>query len=330
MSESPKVSVVIPNYNHALYLPRRIESVLAQTYRNIEVIILDDCSTDNSRAIIREYAQKDKRIKVLFNSINSGTTFKQWNKGVEAAKGQYIWIAESDDFADEHFIDVLIKPLEEDTDIGLSYCMSYIVDSQGKIVGNMLPQGYSTLDYTRWEHDYTNNGQQECQNYMIHKNVIPNASALLFRKSAFVQMGGAPEYLRLSGDWLTYIKMLKHTNIAYNNNYLNYYRVHSNTVRASRSDKNLFVVWEKCNVLAYLTDNFDIKPTNLHHESFLLFKGFLAYPRNIRLCIQNRDKCLFLIQFTTKYINPYRLAKDIVYFSINKLFRRSYIPLCVV
>jgi glycosyltransferase involved in cell wall biosynthesis len=100
-----KVSVIIPNYNHADYLPARIDSVLQQTHQNLEVILMDDCSSDNSREIITRYAAQDARIRVVLNEQNSGSTFKQWNKGIALARGEYIWIAESDDVADSTFLE---------------------------------------------------------------------------------------------------------------------------------------------------------------------------------------------------------------------------------
>src|SRR6266576_4746622 len=95
----PNVSVVVPNYNHARFLRQRIDSVLGQTYQDFEVILLDDCSTDQSRSIIGEY-QNDPRVRVELNKRNSGSTFKQWNKGVWLVRGEYVWIVESDDDAD--------------------------------------------------------------------------------------------------------------------------------------------------------------------------------------------------------------------------------------
>ncbi|WPP53322.1 glycosyltransferase family 2 protein [Catalinimonas niigatensis] len=322
MKDSSKVSVIIPNYNHAQYLPQRIESVLQQTYQNIEVIILDDFSTDNSKDIINEYAKKDTRIRTHFNEVNSGTTFKQWNRGIQMAKGSYIWIAESDDFADVKFVETVIQPLERDSRIGLSYCMSYIVNKKGEVVGDMLPREFIKLDYTRWQQNYINNGQHECENYMIHKNVIPNASALLFRKDKFLMAGGAPEYLRLSGDWLTYIKMLKYSDIAFNSSCLNYYRVHDKTVRASRSNKHLNVVWEKCNVLSYLADNFNIRSEDLRYEAFSLFKGFFSHKENLRASYQEKEKFKFLMHFIRTYTNPSLLVKDIMLFGVSKITRK--------
>src|ERR1700756_5018477 len=99
----PTVSVIVPNYNHARFLPKRIDSILRQSFQDFELILLDDCSTDDSRSILSQHAS-DPRVRIEFNQVNSGSPFKQWNRGVGLARGQYIWIAESDDYADERFL----------------------------------------------------------------------------------------------------------------------------------------------------------------------------------------------------------------------------------
>jgi glycosyltransferase involved in cell wall biosynthesis len=75
------VSVIIPNYNHSLYLKQRIDSVLNQTFQDFELIILDDCSSDSSKEIIEQYRQNPKVSQIIFNQINSGSVFKQWAEG---------------------------------------------------------------------------------------------------------------------------------------------------------------------------------------------------------------------------------------------------------
>ena len=127
----PLVTVVVPNFNHALYLPKRIESVLNQSFANIELILLDDCSNDNSRAVMERYAEQDARISLLFNETNSGNTFRQWDKGLKMAKGKYIWIAESDDFAEYSFLSELVPLLEANDDIMLAYANSNVIDEYG-------------------------------------------------------------------------------------------------------------------------------------------------------------------------------------------------------
>lgn len=102
-SFNPLITVIIPNFNHAKYLRERIDSVLNQTYNNIEVFLLDDCSNDNSKEILMSYESSPLVKGILLNEENSGSTFRQWQKGFELAHGEYIWIAESDDYCDLHF-----------------------------------------------------------------------------------------------------------------------------------------------------------------------------------------------------------------------------------
>src|SRR5438128_6391640 len=99
----PRVTVIIPNFNHAPYLERRISSVLNQTYQDFEIIYIDDASTDESALVFAKFSS-DRRIKAIINETNGGIPFKQWNKGVRLAQGEYIWIAESDDYADRNFL----------------------------------------------------------------------------------------------------------------------------------------------------------------------------------------------------------------------------------
>ena len=81
-----KVSVIVPNYNHAIFLYRRLDSILRQTYSDFEIIILDDCSTDGSRNIIEQYRSNPKVSNIIYNETNSGTGFMQWVKGLRTAE----------------------------------------------------------------------------------------------------------------------------------------------------------------------------------------------------------------------------------------------------
>src|SRR5260221_12262396 len=104
----PTVSVIIPNYNHAQFLRQRVDSVLGQTFQDFELILLDDCSTDESQSILREYAS-DPRVRMEFNEKNSGSTFKQWNKDVRLTREEYVWIVDSDDYAARHLLESLVS-----------------------------------------------------------------------------------------------------------------------------------------------------------------------------------------------------------------------------
>ncbi|MBC7919877.1 MAG: glycosyltransferase family 2 protein, partial [Ferruginibacter sp.] len=195
----PKVSVIVPNYNHAKYLAQRIESVLNQTYSDFELILMDDCSTDDSLAALNQYRLHPKVSKLLVNQINSGSPFSQWNRGVQAAVGEYIWIAESDDYAGPQFLEKLLPVLEHHPRVGLVYCQSWCVDEAGCVTGD-LDWWTQSLDPSRWKRDFTCQGQQEVSKYLFYKNTIPNASAVVFRKSVFDQAGGALPELKMCGD----------------------------------------------------------------------------------------------------------------------------------
>ena len=121
---TPYVSIIIPNYNHAPYLKQRIESVLSQSYQNFEVILLDDRSTDNSWDILQAYKGHEKVSHCLRNDRNSGSPFIQWQKGIEIAKGEWIWIAESDDWADESLLESLINLTRLYPQVPLVFCQS--------------------------------------------------------------------------------------------------------------------------------------------------------------------------------------------------------------
>jgi hypothetical protein len=222
----PKVTVVIPNYNHASYLPKRLESVLGQTFRDIEVLFLDDASTDNSREVFEPYAA-DTRVRAIFNERNSGSTFVQWNRGFREAKGEYIWIAESDDEADDSLLAELVDRLDHHPNVGLAYCQSRIVDTDGTV----LPPPSPGLDPERWKSDFVNDGRDECARYLINANTIPNASAVVLRRSVVERVGPAPADFKLSGDWMMWARMMLAADVAFVARPLNSFRTHAQTVR---------------------------------------------------------------------------------------------------
>jgi len=228
-SSAPKVSVIVPNYNHAPYLRQRIDSILAQTFQDFELILLDDASTDDSRSILISYSDNPHVSAVHFNEKNSGSTFKQWNKGVRLARGEYIWIAESDDYADPHLLGRMVPILDSKPQVVYASCRSWQVDAEGKVAGyadSGAPQR------SRHEHGTETDGHEECRNHFIHANPALNASSVLFRRTVYDQVGGADETLRICGDRKLWAAMALTGRLEYLNEPLNYYRAHDATVRA--------------------------------------------------------------------------------------------------
>ena len=251
----PAVSVIVPNYNHARFLRRRIDTILAQTFQDFELILLDDCSTDDSRSILRQYSS-DPRVRLEFNEVNSGSTFKQWNKGVRLAQGKYIWIAESDDYAEERLLERLVSILNTDPIVTFAYCQSWRVSDDDR--GNGLADSYldmysDYLDPRRWKADFCANGREECQNYLVSCNTVPNASAVVFRRAVYERVGGADESLRLCGDWKLWVAMALLGKIAYLGEPLNYFRSHDSSVR-STSHKEALDLAEDLQVIRWILD----------------------------------------------------------------------------
>lgn len=128
----PLVSVVIPVYNAARFLKQAIDSVLVQTYRNIELILVDDCSTDDSMQIMRAYSNKDVRIRLFSNQTNQGVA-KTRNTGIQAANGEYIALLDSDDVWEKTKLESQIQLLmHEDADI--AYCSLDFIDENGNVI----------------------------------------------------------------------------------------------------------------------------------------------------------------------------------------------------
>jgi glycosyltransferase involved in cell wall biosynthesis len=229
MTPTPKVSVVVPNYNHALYLQQRLDSIINQEFQDFEVIILDDASTDNSREIIQPYVRYPA-FRFLLNETRSGSAFKQWQKGLESARGEYIWFAESDDCSSPYFLCQLLPMLESDKSLGLVYCQSYLVDPSSRVFGDAV-QWTDDLDRFRWHSNFKNSGRAEVRDYLSKKNTIPNASAVLIRTRVLRSIDRIDDGYRLCGDWLLWIKIMLQSNIGYVAKKLNYWRQYSSNAR---------------------------------------------------------------------------------------------------
>jgi glycosyltransferase involved in cell wall biosynthesis len=247
----PTVSVVIPNYNHARYLAQRIESVLRQSYQDFEVILLDDASTDDSRAVLSQYAS-DPRVRLEFNEVNSGTPFKQWNKGVSLARGKYVWIAESDDYADQKLLEALVAVLDRETAVAFAYCRSWHVTADDEIKG--YGDWYlDNVDPRLWKSDFCLDGREFCRKYLTQSPVVCNASAVLFRKGAYEKAGGADESLRLCGDWKVWAALALVGDVAFISQPLNYFRYHATSVRGA-TVRSATDIMEKLQVIRWILD----------------------------------------------------------------------------
>lgn len=235
---NPLVSVILPSYNHARFIEKRLKSILEQSYQNFELIILDDVSLDNSREIIEQYKHHSKVSHVIFNSDNSGSTFKQWNKGIELATGRYIWIAESDDVAELDFLAQMVQVLKDNDNVAIAFCQSSKMNDQDEITGSWLEWTKPLKDSHKFNNSFLMEGNRFIHDYLIYRNVIPNASAVVFRKDIYLKVGGPTVSLRTNGDWELWLKMLMIGKVYYCNKLMNNFRYHKGSVIAKASNNH--------------------------------------------------------------------------------------------
>lgn len=225
MPYNPLVSVIIPNYNHAQYLSQRIESVLNQTYPNFEVIIFDDNSTDNSKEIIERYRSLPLIKHIVYNTINSGSTFKQWHKGFNIAKGELIWIAESDDYCDCDMLEILVHQFIIHKTLSIAYCSSQFVNEKGEKIPPICKTTetlhfYKGIDFIKYK--------------MLYGNAIWNASSAIFRKNKAIQIESSYVNYKAAGDRLFWIKLAENGDVVHIKSPKNYFRQHYNKVSPKR------------------------------------------------------------------------------------------------
>lgn len=237
---APLVSVIIPNYNHALYIEQRIDSVLNQTYKNFELILLDDCSTDDSRDVLEQYRHHVKVNHVVFNNENSGSTFHQWNKGIGLAKGEYIWIAESDDWCEPSLLQTLMDGLTANPTCTVGYCQSFYVRNGNEVFYHTTtPQLAECM-----------NGVAYVNKYLIYHSTIYNASMVVFRKSAYQAIPKDYMNFRFCGDWVFWSEMVSQGDVFISGKLLNYFRSHNTDVSTGMyKSGNSFIEQFRCLLL---------------------------------------------------------------------------------
>ena len=238
-----EVSVIIPNYNHAAFLRQRIDSVLNQTFQDFELIILDDSSTDNSRDIISSYNGHPKISHIVLNEQNSGSPFLQWDKGINLARGRFIWIAESDDWCEPTLLEVLLEGIKQDPACVISYCQMYCVNDKNDIKWQSWHRQLSeVVDSATFIEDY-----------LAVKVSIYNASMAIFKKDAY--QGVTREYLdyKFSGDHLFWIQIAMQGKVHISGKLLNYFRKHDQDVSSKAYKSGLNFV-EALRILNWMYD----------------------------------------------------------------------------
>jgi O-antigen biosynthesis protein len=220
-----KVSVVVPNYNYARYLPKRLGTILAQTYKPYEILFLDDHSSDDSVAIAEALLSgSGLPHRIAVNDGNRGC-YSQWLSGIEMARGDLVWIAEADDESDAAFLEELVKGFE-DPDVVLAYSQSRKIDQDGNVTREDYLDYTDDLSKTKWLSPYRRAGLEEIRDTLAIKNTIPNASGVLMKKPDLSAVREQLLQLKNAGDWLSYVHILESGSIFFTPKVLNSHRVH--------------------------------------------------------------------------------------------------------
>lgn len=249
-----EVSVIIPNYNYARFLQQRIESVLAQTYTDYEIILLDDASTDDSVSILNHYKTNSRVTHLEINSVNTGSPFAQWQKGISLSRGKYIWIAESDDAAESSFLEKAVSALNQYSQASFCILGAHCIDEKGIIL---------STDFDRWTAKQLRhpcrigvfNGVEYVRHNLYWRNYIYNASGVVFRKQCFEQIKDLSCFsMRYSGDWLFWTEMARQGDVIEIYEKMNQFRLHSSsTTVVGNSSGNAML--EDIEVISFVEKN---------------------------------------------------------------------------
>lgn len=189
---TPKVSVLMSVYNGSRYLRESIDSILNQTFSDLEFIIIDDCSTDDSRDIISEYAEKDQRIVLITNPKNIGLT-KSLNKGLKIAKGEYVARQDADDISLPNRLAKQVSLLDKQLEVALVSCEIEYINSEGHTIGK--DQEACVPELVAW--------------YLLFYNRLAGHSQVIFRHQLAMNLGGYSESYRYSQDYEFWCRIVK-------------------------------------------------------------------------------------------------------------------------
>lgn len=296
------VSVIVPNYNHSKYLPQRIDSILSQSYLDFELIILDDCSTDNSAEVIYSYANNEKVTHIVINEENSGSTFIQWQKGFGLSKGELIWIAESDDYCDPDFLQQMVAEFEKNDKLALAYCTSTLVDA----ASNPLTRKDTAENIPEKVYD----GVEFIKKYMLSSNSVWNASAVVMRKNFALSVDKQFMDFKSAGDHLFWVEMAEMGDVSHIKRKMNYFRQHNNKVTPAKT-KDGTIYREEHRIFSYITSKYIIQNRSLFRARCLFNLRIL----NGEFLSEDIKESLLQLWGYKKWMTP--LSLRIVVFSIK-------------
>lgn len=230
---APSVTAVVPNYNHARYLRQRIDSILNQTYPHVQILLLDDCSTDESRDVIAEYCERyPQRVRAILNDENAGNVFRQWRRGVNAATTDLVWICESDDFCDPDFLENLI-PHFRDRSVQLAFGRIQFAEEDGSFRGG-LDAYREGAEAGIWDDQVVRPSAQWFAGGFGVNNLIANVGGCVWRNKQLPDaVWDEAQTYSILGDWFLYLHISGGGQIAYEPSAVASFRQHGKNTSVS-------------------------------------------------------------------------------------------------
>lgn len=212
MNNTPKVSIVLPCYNGAALLGQAIESCINQTFKDWELIIVNDCSTDNTLEVANAYAQKDERIRVYTNETNSKLP-ATLNNGFHIANGEYWTWTSDDNLLHPDMLKTFVAYLDGHKDVGCAVSDSYVIDENGNIIGEKIVP-------------------DDLNSKMMLNNYV--GASFMYRRECALAVGEYREDFFLVEDYEFFIRMSFHCKMGHISQFLYYYMDNPNSLTATR------------------------------------------------------------------------------------------------
>lgn len=304
-NDPPEVSVVMSVFNGGRYLKNAIESILTQTFKDFEFIIIDDCSTDFSPEIIKEFASHDVRIRMMANDQNRGLTWSL-NRGISCARGKFIARMDADDISLPERLARQTEAFQKNPELALVACAFRYIDESDQV----LHQG------SRFVNDLYRLWTMQFHNIYVH-------SAVMFKNDDRIDHN-YDEQIKTAQDYDLWCRIAKKNNMKYLDNPLVYYRVSINQISQLRQEE------QKCSAQA--TSFHNLQLCNPRLNQFKIQNVFRLYnSRHITLKEFKFIPILFavLLGFFQKYEISGRKRISLILLVLKDVFywlRRSYFP----
>lgn len=306
MSKNPLVSVIIPCYNHANYLPFCLNSILNQDFRDFEIIIINDASTDNSLEVARKFSKKDKRIRVLNNKKNIGC-IKSDNIGCRAAKGKYVNMFSADDGMLSGNLRKKVEILENHPEVSFVFSEVRCIDENNH---KLFDTPYRNSESYINKNDFRD----------IIETGLTSPATILVKKDALEKVGFHNEKIPHAAEWFMQIQLCRYFKSAFINEPLVFFRLHEgnfNPQGFEPSEKEALSVIETS---GFNKNEKRLLRGNIYYCMFVVYRQKKEFINSIKYLIKSlrhNPNCFFL------HLKNKKIKNELIWGKYRKKLRIS-------